>query len=615
MIENQITAKPISHPNMPGTQNLTGTDLGVSNDVQVIQSGTTTFIEDAAIASSTIRNDESVQLLGPPAMDDNSISDFFAKPRLLYTGTWATTDGILAELQALNIWNELTSHSIWSKKLAGYNLIRATAVVRVVINALPFQQGRLMVTFIPNQPTRDVYMVKDTPQRFLNRCQATQLPHVELDCRSTSTELVIPYVAPTSHINVSNPVYTWGVASLRVLSPLLVGTGSNTVGYSIFMYFKDLELSAPIFTAEAGGRRVRRSVPQPTPMATSDVLVSEEPNGLLSNISKAVVNAADSLSIIPEISWITKPVGAIAGVVGDIAKIFGFSKPLNTQECMPVLSKSSRYMVNANPSSNAVSYAVNANAKLEPINGFAGSDVDEMAINYLKSIPAFIDGFSFATSATVDQQLYSLNLRPYNISEVTTKNASYWRSRPPAFWLASHCLYWRGSINITMKFIKTVFHSGRLLVTFTPYGSTSPTLNESAYSLRQIIDIRETDEITINLPYNRESQWLTNLGNTSENLLSSLGRFSVRVLNPLVASDTCASSVQVMIYASGGHDFEIAVPLGGDSAVYYPESKSTNAHAIGDSLQSVKQIITRQSLNNFSDSYNQATDMIYFNPH
>ena len=69
--------------------------------------------------------------------------------------------------------------------------------------------------------------------------------------------------------------------------------------------------------------------------------------------------------------------------------------------------------------------------------------------------------------------------------------------------------FWRGSINLHLKIIKTDYHSGRLLVTITPDDAgLAPNNSQSTYSLRQVIDIRQNTEHVINLPYLRNFNFL-----------------------------------------------------------------------------------------------------------
>jgi hypothetical protein len=55
-------------------------------DEIVDKSGTTTFYDDATVATTTTRTDLSIQNLGPPTVDANSVADFLAKPLLINHG-------------------------------------------------------------------------------------------------------------------------------------------------------------------------------------------------------------------------------------------------------------------------------------------------------------------------------------------------------------------------------------------------------------------------------------------------------------------------------------------------------------------------------------------------
>lgn len=65
----------------------------------------------------------------------------------------------------------------------------------------------------------------------------------------------------------------------------------------------------------------------------------------------------------------------------------------------------------------------------------------------------------------------------------------------PATFIAQQFEYCRSSIRVTIKVVKTGFHSGRLMFWYNPNydggGTTVPTVVNSTYILREFLDIRE----------------------------------------------------------------------------------------------------------------------------
>jgi len=151
-----------------------------------------------------------------------------------------------------------------------------------------------------------------------------------------------------------------------------------------------------------------------------------------------------------------------------------------------------------------------------------------------------------------------------------------WKQGSPVFALSQMFSHWRGSFRLRMKFVKTQFHTGRLQITWTPGHTalTAPDLNTSILSLREIVDIRFCDEVSLELPYLITSPYLpiSNVGTTAN---SYSGRLDVLVLNELRAPETVSSSIEVLMFWSAGNDFEMnGADAGGR---YFPPYK---AHAV-----------------------------------
>jgi hypothetical protein len=180
---------------------------------------------------------------------------------------------------------------------------------------------------------------------------------------------------------------------------------------------------------------------------------------------------------------------------------------------------------------------------------------------------------------------------------------------------------WRGSFNVTLKFVKTEFHSGRLQITWTPglIVSNTPDTSTSLYSLRQIVDIREQDEITLNLPYMIGQDFISS--GDGQYLYS--GQLDVVVLNNLRAPETVSQTIEILEYYTAGDDFEFAAPSTASyssttgAVPFVPQSSeadvlvkcgiadgqvkrydlSSAARCVGESILSVKQLLNRISQN------------------
>lgn len=579
--------------------------------------GTTQYIDDAGVASSHARTVLDKLSLGPPKFDANDIAAFMRKPVILQQGVFTTAQARGTDLYSFSIATELIDNSMWIQKIRGYNLFRATANVRVTFNAMPFHQGRLILHFLPCVDGMGPVISQYGRMHNFDMCQITQHPCVELDVKDSSCQLLIPYMTPTSYLDLDAFRYDWGNVYLTVLSPLKSGPASPTsIEYTIFLNFEDVELSAPVYHAESNSSSsfkkgnnsnvVRRSKP-----SFVNNLDKEEQNASwLSSGLASLAKVSSALTMIPGAATIAGPVAGLLGSASNVAKAFGWAKPILTKESTVVLQHPFRHLGNYKGDVAADNLALDPTSKMEPMVGFAGAAVDEMSFAYLKQIPAFVGAFTVLSTDNSGTSVYSKQISPDGLGletqQVGTAATNILRSYPPFAYIAQHCMMWRGSINVTFKFVKTDYHSSRLLVTFTPWDTPSvPTNEQSSYSLREIIDLRSISEITLNLPYLRPYNFLNIAANGN---LDMLGQLEVRVLNELVVPETCSPSYEVLVYYSAGADFEVAgLGMGGLGHVpFYPQANTEpigqstyqstglehNLASIGDPILSIKQLIS-----------------------
>lgn len=543
-----------------------------------VKVGTTTFVTDSTIQQQEFN--ESPYKSSDLVVIDQTIPDFLKKPYAVYSGTWNTSQTGNTVLYTTNIAPFLTSVTQWNKKIQGYNLVRGTACFRVVINANPFQQGKLISTFVPGNA--------NMTHRNLDLCQKTQQPNVELDCRDATSLIKIPYIATSEWYDMVKGITDWGVYTLSVLSPLSVGSGGeNNVNYTIFLYFEDFELTAPLIPQSGAPSMKRKARPNRTVVSHSE----KEATGMTEggSISKGLQMGADiasSVASIPMLAPLAEPASWILRGTSKIAAWFGWSKPESDQPARLSSRRLVPNMSNSTGSSNASTLALFHDNAVEIMPDMAGNGMDEMSFDYLKTRKALIRRNGWATTNSPGDVLYSTVIIPRQLTALDTSfiggAVSYsLTSMPPFAFLARYFYQWRGSIDILIKFAKTDFHSGRLLITFSPLATgapTTPTIQTSIQSLREIVDIRGKSEVLLKLPYVIGQQYLK--------YDQSSGLLTVAVLNELRCPETCSQGVDFLIYVSAGEDFELACP-GGVSNDGHPAFVPQGGAAVSDQDQTI----------------------------
>ena len=447
-------------------------------------------------------------------------------------------------------------------------MYRGTMVARLVINAQPFQAGRLLMHVVP--------FVQASPAYYLNAhnidlTQKTQHPSVELDCRDTTAEIEIPWVGPTPWCSIVDPLIDWGNIYVDVLSPLLTGTsGSTSVEATLFIYLKDAEFAAPI-VPQSGDKAVSKMKRTRKTVSTESENDGISQNKPISNILRMSARVAEMAAGVPMLSSFAAPASWVLDAGANLASKFGWSKPNLVTPPTYVVLRPLHNMGNASGTSQAEPLALTADPMVSILPGFAGTDVDEMAWNYIKSIPSFLERFSFSSATAVGTNIYTKHIGPgflYNSysNGLASPSTALYRTYPPFCYVSNIFANWRGGIVLTLKLVKTDYHSGRLLITWTPndVSATTPTLATSAYSMRTIVDIREVTEIELTLPYMLDNPW--------QQFDLDMGQLDIFVLNTLQRPDTVGASIDCLVYYSAAPDFDLAAPNSVFNQAYCPQS-------------------------------------------
>jgi len=107
------------------------------------------------------------------------------------------------------------------------------------------------------------------------------------------------------------------------------------------------------------------------------------------------------------------------------------------------------------------------------------------------------------------------------------------------------------------------------MAAFIPYdihgAFSTPTITQSQYVHRTILDIRETNEFIMAVPYTSVANYYPTDGTQQ-----SIGNFRIYILDKLVAPDTVVPKVDVIIEVYGGEDLEYAMPKQIDWQPYGP---------------------------------------------
>ncbi len=473
----------------------------------------------------------------------HDIRDFLGRPSVIKFGT-LTTSAVRGDVvTSLDLPTDLLALPMYREKTRGFLNFRATVNLRFQANAQRFQQGRLFISYFP----QDTIAVKKAEIVNPSLTLSTQLPRVDFDFATDSdVALSIPYVSPTLGYNQSDLSGPMGRYRVRVYSPLLSPSGPASVDWSLWCWFTDVELDFPTFTPQSGLRQARK--PAPSEMETRPV----------STIFKKVAKAATIFTDVPLISSVAGTVAWASNILAKTASSFGFSNPDTANTVSLQRMNLAHDIANVNAIGGAVSLGLLSDNRVQELPGFAGTDIDEMSFAYLSKISCYMANFSWTTGMPHGYPAYRKRLSVGLMGNVSASAPDYFYPTPMAY-IANLFQYWRTGFTFTFKFVKTEFHSGRLMVVYTPSPLANLTFEESRFCYREVLDIRESNEFTITIPYTSTLPYQT-MGKTSLSDGGDIGYLHVFVLNPLTAPNTVSTTIDVITEVSADDTFEVAVP-------------------------------------------------------
>jgi len=341
----------------------------------------------------------------------------------------------------------------------------------------------------------------------------------------------------------------------------LTGEGGNVDG-TVWMWAENIDVSMPT------GLPVKQ-----TPVGGPAQSASEKKRpGNIETLASTASRVADRVSALPLIGEAGKAGKLVFDAAGAVASMFGWSKPIDPEFTTEVQLFTSKNMTNFNGDHKGRVMALDfKNAVNVPEDVFNTSE-DEMAFKYLSTMPTYVHRFKFESVNLQGTKLMALPVdaticdkkdvagHPNTVARYET-NLSY---------LCGLGTHWRGGLKYNFKIVKTPFHSGRLRFTWVPGAPEDIAVDtvdlDKCYS--KIVDLREKSEVDFEIPYSYNVPWKPcEKGTTPYGarlnwtaVPQPMGTLFVTVVNSLRAPPTCAPSVEILVFISGGDDFQIAAP-------------------------------------------------------
>lgn len=493
----------------------------------------TTIFHDATqpdLASITNDPDSSYMDGGQMSV---SLSEYLKRPVMMpiggagiYNVDWAITGGHVGrEVFRFDPWEMWRSTPAIAAKIKNFAYFRGKLHIKFKIQSTQFHYGLLRVCYDPFGNTNTViarYTVNTTPISISD--EGAMMHHSTMmgadisAADSQGAELILPYVnfknwleVPVSWDTVTrDQTNELGTIIVHEVAPLrTTSVSSLDVRITAFAWMEDAILSTPTIYTSAGGEM---------PVAPG-----------ISNTASAVADATGKLSRFPLIGKFAKATSMASSTVGNVAALFGFSKPpdLTAYEKAKVFTTGDAVTTNGAYEGHRLVLDSRQELNIDPRT--AGLDgTDEMTFDFVCRKECFLTGAlwksvpsegQMAGAGATSQLIFYANVTPYvakiighpYVGETPDLTADVSIPTPAAF-IARAFDFWRGTMVYRFRLVASGFHKGSLRIAYDPLSSEqSLTASYDASGLNQmseILDLDEMREVVFKVPWSSQYPYL-----------------------------------------------------------------------------------------------------------
>lgn len=555
---------------------------------------TTEFIDtDALLAGSWGEiSDPTFAIAATPEV---SLPGWFKRPRLLANYTW--TGSLSLELDP---WALFFNTPDVLDKTKYFHMWHGNLKLRIVVNGNPFLYGRSVIGYIP------LYTTNDAAARAMINFPNNSHPKVSylsqtlsewIDPSTTHTiEMELPFLHPKNWARFYNEATTVDGDDIDHMGKIFIesivdlvnassGT-SDTVTVSIFGYFDNLEMAVPSALPAAWileGKQRRRANIQ-----TGEIKEAQEGKLVVSTVASNIAEAAGYLTKVPVIGPFAMATEIGATAVSSIAKIFGFSSPLQLADEMPISIKPYSNMAFTTVANTATKISVDPlnEVTIDPrVTG--GCSDDDLIISQIAEREGFLTNVPWDASVTPVSNratLCRIGVTPH-IYAVDHNLVQQCREPLPCSFAVMPFKYWRGSMKYRFEVVASQYHRGKVVIFYEPSLNAQTVLDATtnldfAKHKTIVVDLEELNGLEVVVPW-ATSRPFAKVGSIPGTttvpynyfpaypldpavLITALpdetnGFLEVRVLNQLTSVADPATDISINVYASC-EQLEVARP-------------------------------------------------------
>lgn len=487
---------------------------------------------------------------------DATLENFFSRPIKIHEEEWGTG---LSLYFNINPWTLYFENPRVINRLINYKLLKANLHVKIVINGNGFLYGRAIASYLPMHNDDNLTTNRSLIPQDIIGC--SQRPHIYLDpTTSSGGEMVLPMFWRYNYLDICTSEWQdLGELNVRSINDLLHANGAaDKVTVSVFAWAEDVSMS--VLTS----REPSTLVPQ---MGETN---EANRTGMISKPASVVAKCAGALKTVPAIAPFAIATEMGASAVGNIAKLFGYSRPVITKAPDPFIPRNTGSFANTNVPDHPLKLTVDDMQELtiDPRISGLDDDSDPMNIKSIAQRESYLTSFSWTLGTTPETMLWNARIDPVIWDQVAGPPLEY--HLPACAMAALPFKYWTGTMRFRFQVVCSTFHKGRLKFVYDPDFLAS---NEYNTNYLHVVDISDTKDFTIEVGNGQNYTLIdhhlpgpdsvTQMFSTTPYASKEEGNgvLGVYIVNELTTPDSTATNdVQINVFVSMGDDFEVFVP-------------------------------------------------------
>lgn len=503
----------------------------------------------------------------------SDITKFLERKVKIATYTWGVGTDFSQNLQP---WQLLLSNAAVARKLQNYHLFKANMKLTFYMNGTPFHMGMILASYrYLNKPNETVIIGGDS--QLVTR---SQRPHIFMNVSTNKNGcLCVPFFSPANYLALTSKTFSAteiGTLNIDSFAPLRqINAGTDNVTITVFAELEDVILAAPTSNLVALSGLLPDFIFEFEPQSKNSNKSEHEEEGIISKPASAIADMAGKLTSFPVIGPFALATQMGAGAVSDIAKLFGFSKPIQLKDVTPMRNYpvSSLSLCEGADTSQKLTLTGKQELTIDP-RTVQLPPSDDLSIKSFTSRESYITKFGWDVTDLVDSTVFCIDVDP--MAEHRTDLAGGSRYIPTSLSYVSRPFdSWSGTLKYRFQVVASQYHRGRISVIYDPTGPLSaPDVYNTTFNT--IIDLDEGRDFTIEVGWQQDLPYLSIDGQDPTRLFYAAGAapqnktaarsfangiLYVRVVNELVTPDA-TSGVEVIVSISAGDDFELVNPNG-----------------------------------------------------